>query len=328
MDMSEKMLAAVDLGGTKIFTVIADQKLNILARQRIKTPADQSAGILIKEMVQSVLDALQSVGAEKSDLEAVGVCAPGFFDWQDRILLDSPNLPYLNNVPLEKVIGEELQVPVVAENDANAAALGEARFGAGKGSKDVVFVTVSTGIGAGLVLDGKLYRGSRGFSGEIGHMAVKWDGPLCGCGRRGCLEAVSSGTAIARSAKEAVLAGEKTILTALAEKKEISAKDIFAAAAAKDPVAEKIVEEATHYLGIGFVNTVNMLNPAVLVVGGGVAEAGEALLAPLRQIIADHAVSHIAKTVALRKAELGTEAGAIGMLCLLKDCLEGGFYIG
>ena len=181
----------------------------------------------------------------------------------------------------------------------------------------MAYGTVSTGIGAGLVLDGRLYRGNRGFSGEIGHMAVKPDGPLCGCGRRGCLETVASGTAIARSAQEMLASGRKTALADI--KGKITATDVFAAAAAGDMPAKGILDEAIYYLGIGLVNLVNLLDPEVLVIGGGVANAGEALLAPLRSMLAEKAVTHIAKHVKLKKAALGQEAGAVGMLCLLRE---------
>src|SRR5690606_10510111 len=146
------------------------------------------------------------------------ICVAGYYDWQRKILCNSPNLPQLNNLPLEEVIAKELGVPVLVENDANAAAVGETRFGAGKGFRDVIFVTVSTGIGSGLVLDGRLYRGSHGFSGEIGHMTVQPGGLLCGCGRHGCLETVSSGKAMARSAREAIKRGEKTVLAKAADR--------------------------------------------------------------------------------------------------------------
>ena len=315
--MTDKLLAAIDLGGTKIYTVIADSELNILSRVQLPSPAREDTDTLLSCLADSVHTALNRAGAVRRNLAGCGICVAGFFDSRNRLLLDSPNLPQIKNLPLEKELEKLLGVPVIAENDANAAALGEAHYGAGAGSRNMAFVTVSTGIGAGLVLDGRLYRGNRGFSGEIGHMAVKPDGPLCGCGRRGFLETVASVTAIARSAQELLTSGRKTALAEI--KGKISATDVFAAAAAGDPPAREILDEAIYCLGIGLVNLVNLLDPEVLVVGGGVANAGEALFAPLRSILGKKAVTHIAKNVTLNKAALVLEAGVVGRLCLLRE---------
>jgi glucokinase len=209
---------------------------------------------------------------------------------------------------------------VIAENDANAQALGEARLGAGRGANDQIFITVSTGIGAGLIVGGSIYRGSKGFAGEAGHMVVKSDGPVCGCGRRGCLETVSSGTAIARAANSAVSDGKRTSLSAtLAREGKLAAPHVFQAAQLGDTVAKEILAEAIHYLGIGLVNLVNLLNPEMIIIGGGVAEAGEIFLNPLREMIAHNAIPPSAAVVTLKKAELGVEAGVTGMLCTLSD---------
>lgn len=321
--MQGKLLAAVDIGGTKIYTVIADQNYNILAKKRFTTPAAADPQSIISEIASSVQELLKDVKAEPEDLSAAGICVAGYYDWQRKILCNSPNLPQLNNLPLEEVIAKELGVPVLVENDANAAAVGETHFGAGKGFRDVIFVTVSTGIGSGLVLDGRLYRGSHGFSGEIGHMTVQPGGLLCGCGRHGCLETVSSGKAMACSAREAIKRGEKTVLAKAANRGgRITAAEVFAAAAEGDQVAAGILDDAIRYLGLCLVNTINLLNPAVIIVGGGVAEAGEAFFLPLQAIIAGDAMACTSDPVLLKKAELGAEAGVFGMLCLLKEHLR------
>lgn len=318
--MDNRLIAAIDLGGTKIYTVLADAQGRILAFTREETKANRGPDAIIRQMASTVHTVFSKAGQSTSRLSGVGVCAAGFFDWQKKLLIHSPNLPGWDMVPLEKELEQQLGVPVIAENDANAQALGEARLGAGRGAQDQIFITVSTGIGAGLIVDGSIYRGSKGFAGEVGHMVVKSDGPVCGCGRRGCLETVSSGTAIARAALNAVNDGKKTLLSAtLISEGKLAAPHIFQAAQLGDTVAKEILAEATHYLGIGLVNLVNLLNPEIIIVGGGVAEAGEVFLNPLRELITHNAIPPSAATVTLKKAELGVEAGVTGMLCALSD---------
>lgn len=320
--MKEKLYAAIDLGGTKIYAVLGDGKGSILAGELVATKAAEGPPAVMEQLAQSLSVLMAKTSRRLSDLQAVGICAAGFFDWQKKLLVHSPNMAGWDNVPLEQDLSERLGLPVLAENDANAAALGEARCGAGRGVSDQVFVTVSTGIGAGLVLGGQIYRGAAGFAGEFGHMVVKTDGPVCGCGRRGCLETVASGTAIARMAAAAVAqAGKETMLSRIAEENggRLTAPHVFAAAELGDYVAGEILAEASFYLGVGLVNIVNLLNPQVLVLGGGVAAAGEKFLQPLREAIALKAIPPAAESCSLRGAELGMAAGVTGMLCLLAE---------
>jgi glucokinase len=319
--MKDKLFAAIDLGGTKIYTILANENGHILTHIRLDTRAQEGPEVIIRQMADSVHQVLSQAGKEPARLQTAGVCAAGFFDWRQRVLVHSPNMPGWNNVPLETKLSEALHVPVLAENDANAAALGEARQGAGRGSSDVIYITVSTGIGAGLILDGRIYRGTGGFAGEAGHMVVKPDGPLCGCGRHGCLETVASGTAIAREANGAIERGRVTLLTQLAKEAggRVSAPDVFAAARQNDGVAREILGQAYHYLGIALVNLINLLNPEVIVIGGGVAQAGDDFFEPLRTIIKKNAIPPAAAAVTLRPAQLGVEAGVAGMLALLRE---------
>ncbi|MCR3921487.1 MAG: ROK family protein, partial [Firmicutes bacterium] len=288
--------------------VLADKDHHIIARQRVATLATAGPDVIIEQMVASVWQILGQVKASKDDLVRVGVCVAGYFDWQKQVLVHSPNLQGWSNVPLGALLSEKLGVPIRVENDANAAAVGEARLGAASSSENVVYITVSTGIGAGLVLAGQLYRGSQGLAGEIGHLVVKPGGYLCGCGRRGCLETVASGTAIARIANEI-----------MPEQESLTSRDVFVAASKGHPTAQAIIDDAIFYLGLSLVNVINMLNPTVLVLGGGVAEAGEALFTPLGEIIRRYAPPPVSETVKLVKAELGAEAGVLGMLCLLTE---------
>jgi glucokinase len=296
--------AAVDVGGSKIYILLASAGETI-ASYKVETPVKTGPDTLLPFLADCVGTVLKEGGASLKNLSAVGLCIAGFFDTRDRVLVSSPNLPGWDRVDLEGELGRLLGVPVLVENDANAAALGEARFGAGRGYNDLVYVTVSTGIGAGIVSGGRIYRGSRGLAGELGHMTVVPDGTPCGCGRRGCLETVASGTAIANLAVQAGGSGN------------ITAAHVFAAAARGDKTAAAVLDRSIYYLGLGLANTVNLLNPEALIIGGGVADAGEALLAPLRTAISRLAVPASAENLVVRKAELGVEAGVRGMLVLL-----------
>lgn len=319
--MQEKLYAAVDLGGTKIYAVLAENSGRILSSIRYDTLVDEGPEAILGQIAVSVRELLSQAGARTNRLSAVGVCLAGFFDWQRRLLIHSPNIPGLDQIRVEERLSRKLFVPVLAENDANAAAIGEARRGAASGSQDVLYITVSTGIGAGLVLGGQIYRGSRGFAGEVGHMVVKSGGILCGCGRYGCLETVASGTAIARAANEALQNGTATLLRELAREQggRVNAATVFSAARAGDKPAQEIISEAVYYLGIALVNLVNMLNPEVVVIGGGVSAAGDELFVPLEKAIRNYAILPAAASVTLKQATLGVEAGVKGMLCLLTE---------
>ncbi|MBS3900573.1 MAG: ROK family protein [Dethiobacter sp.] len=319
--MQEKLYAAVDLGGTKIYAVLAENCGRILSSVRYDTQLDQGPEGILEQMAISVREVLAQAGAGSDRLSAVGVCLAGFFDWQRRVLIHSPNIPGLDQIRMEERLSEKLRVPVLAENDANAAAIGEARCGAAAGSQDVLYITVSTGIGAGLVLGGQIYRGTRGFAGEAGHMVVKPDGFLCGCGRRGCLETVASGTAIARAANEVLQSGKATLLRELSRQQggTVNTATVFRAARDGDKPAQEIISAAIYYLGIALVNLVNMLNPEIVVIGGGVSAAGEDLFVPLEKAIQNFAIPPAAASVTLKQAILGVEAGVTGMLCLLTE---------
>ncbi|HAA37362.1 MAG TPA: transcriptional regulator [Firmicutes bacterium] len=316
--MQNKLYAALDVGGTKIYTVLADANKQIIARQKTATLAEAGPEKVIKQLIATVRQLMKTEQLQDAQLAAVGVCIAGFYDWHNRILVHSPNLPGWSNVPLEEILAAEFAVPARVENDANAAAVGEVSFGAGRNHNNVVFVTISTGIGAGLIINGQLYRGSSGVAGEIGHFIVQPDGPRCGCGQQGCLETVASGTAIGRQGQKAAACGQSALLQSLvSEPAAVTAQEVFKAARLGDPAAQKILHEALTYLGLTLVNIVNLLNPSAVILGGGVTAAGDEILLSLRKIIAEHAVSAAAKAVQLKLAALGEEAGVLGMLALL-----------
>ncbi len=210
-------------------------------------------------------------------------------------------------------------MPAVMDNDANAGALGEAFYGAGRNTRTLLYVNIGTGIGGGIIIDRRIYRGATTTAGEIGHTIVRWDGPLCTCGKRGCLESLCSGPSIARRARESVEQGRDTdglLSRRLEETGNITSKDVFEAARAGEPCGRRIVSETANYLGIGIGNAVNLIDPERVILGGGVAEAGEILLEPVREAVRMYALPAPAQSLELVAAELGYDAGVRGALAL------------
>ena len=219
-------------------------------------------------------------------------------------------------------MGSRLNLPVLTENDANAAAFGEYTFGAGRGVRNMINITLGTGIGGGIIVEGEIYRGSGGFAGEIGHLPVLSEGPLCGCGRRGCLESLSSGTAIARDARDVIARDKQTSLQKVVQSGgEITAYHVFEAAKTGDAEAIKIIDRSNYYLGRALAAVVNVLNPDLITLGGGMARAGEIIFTPVRRHLKANAIQPSGEMVKVVPAVLGEEAGVRGMLALLEQFL-------
>jgi glucokinase len=309
-----QLVVGIDLGGTKIYTALVDRAGTILAHDFRATVASEGPDAVIARMVDAAGQVMALAGVGADQIDAVGVCAPGPLDLAAGLVLSPPNLPGWDRVPLAARIGAALGIPTLLENDANAAALGENRFGAGRGTQHMIYVTASTGIGGGLILDGKLYHGTNGMAGEIGHQTILDQGPLCGCGNRGCLEALASGTAIARRARESVARGVPTLIAQLCEghPERVSAKLVAQAADRGDAEARMILSQAMDYLGIGMANLVNLFNPELIVIGGGLTNLGEGLFGPVRRAIERNAFRSAAAAVRVVPADLGENAGALG----------------
>jgi glucokinase len=291
----------VDIGGTKVAAGVVDDEGRVLDRCRRATPDSDAAAAL-----DAVVDAVSELRARR-EVGAVGVAAAGYVSADRSTMLFAPNLPW-QQVPVRDLLAERLGLPVDVENDANAAAWAEARYGAARGERDVVCLTVGTGIGAGLLLDGRLYRGAYGIAGEPGHLRVVPDGLPCGCGNRGCLEQYASGTALERYAAERGLA--------------VSGPEVTEAARAGDGRAVAAFTEAGAWLGQGLADLSAVLDPAVYVIGGGVADAGELLLAPARAAFERALSGRAHRPVAgLRAAELGNDAGLVGAADLARSML-------
>ncbi|MDA0745041.1 MAG: ROK family protein [bacterium] len=275
------MILAIDVGGTKYSLALATGRGEIV--KRVVRATDREGGATW--MVSRILEAgHELIAGSPERVRACGIGFGGPVDFGAQRIVNSTHVPGWDGVPLPEIVEEKLGVPAVVDNDANVGGLGEFTFGAGRGGRNIVYYTVSTGIGGGIVLDGRIYRGSNGNAGELGHVPILLDGPPCDCGNRGCLEALCSGPAIARRAEEAVRAHPRRGRSLVAAGKGIlTAKVVFDAARKGDRLALEIVEETCVYLGMGLATTMNAFAPDVIVVGGGVCKAGRVLFDPLRR---------------------------------------------
>ncbi|MFH0768407.1 MAG: ROK family protein [Chloroflexota bacterium] len=310
----ELPVLAVDLGGTKIIVALISNRGEMLASESRPTLADEGHETVIKRIFAAIDHLLTLRSTSSSQLHSISIAAAGAIDTKKGIITISPNLPGWINIPLRSIVEEQYKVNVFLLNDANAAALGEHRFGAGKGANNLIYITVSTGIGGGIIIDGRLYSGASGGAGEVGHMTIDTNGPVCNCGNIGCWETLASGTALAKKAIRRINAGEKSLLTEMVEGKieNITAKEVSLAAQNGDHLASEVVTRVINYLGIGMVNLVNILNPEIIIVGGGMSKMGDLLFDPLRQIVRERAFKLSAQAVRIVPAQLGDDAGVIG----------------
>jgi len=300
-------VVAVDLGGTYIRSALINEKGQILARAERETLAQEGPEPVIGRIEASIRDVAKGT-------EAISIAAPGPLDPWKGIIHQAPNLPGWREVPLADILHRAFKVPVYLNNDANLAALGEHRFGAGQGVNDLIYLTISTGIGGGIISQGRLLMGARGLAAEVGHMTLEPEGPPCGCGGRGHLEALASGTAIARRAVEEIKKGAETSITRLVEGElsEVAAKVVAQAAQAGDPLANSIFKEAGFYIGLGITNLLHILNPQLVILGGGVSKAGDLLFEPIRATVEARAIPSIQEGVKIVPSALGDDAGLLG----------------
>ena len=304
----------IDLGGTKILTAVADTQGKMLSRDHSITPAIEGQKAVVKSVLESVGRALNQAHVAAADLAAIGLGAPGLSNPETGILFTSPNLPGWKDVPLRDIIEKELGKKAFLINDANAAAVGELHFGAGRGARNFIYITVSTGIGGGIIINGKVYSGSAGTAGEVGHMVIDDEGPVCNCGNRGCWETLASGTALAREARHRIKAGANTSILKYADGNidKINAEAIHEAAQAGDKLANELIARTAYYLGIGLANLINIFNPEVIVIGGGLSNIGDMLLKPAFKEAGRRAFKQAYQSVRFARAELGRNSGALG----------------
>lgn len=308
--MEKKYVVGVDLGGTKIYTALVDLDGNIVKEVTVKTEAQKGDAIVLEKILNTIDDVL--TGTDINEVKAIGVGSPGPLDVENGLIVYTPNLPF-KNFNIVKPIKEKYKIDTYLDNDANVATLSEYMFGAGKGSKNMVYVTVSTGIGGGAILNGNLFRGSTSNALEIGHITVMKGGPRCGCGNTGCAEALASGTAIMKRAKEAV---ESKVGTSLRNYEEVTAQEVFLEAEKGDKVSKDILNDALSYLGITISNIANSFDPDKIIIGGGVSEAGRIVFDKIDHEMERRCLKTIYNNCKVEKAVLGSKAGVLGAAAL------------
>ncbi len=310
----------IDVGGTNVKIALVDSNGKIGYSNTIPTRAEMGYEYTINNMKQAIKDLMTETKLSAKDIEGIGFGLPGQVDFKSGIVRLITNIPGWVEIPLAKMIEDEFHIPTRIDNDVRCAALGELNFGAGKGCQNLICITVGTGIGSGLIINGKLVRGASNAAGEIGHIKLQMhDGPICGCGDTGCLEAFASGPAIVAMAEEYILGGKSTKYREMANGNDITPFIVAEAAKAGDAVAKRIFTRMGEYIGIGMASVVNLLNPEKIIIGGGVADAGDILLNPLKETIKNRAMKIAGETVEVVPAQLGNTAGVIGASLLIES---------
>src|SRR5215216_6109645 len=308
------LIVAVDIGGTHIRVAVYEpSSITRLNHYRTRSRATEDG------VYDRLVQAIESVWP-KEKVEAIGIASPGPLDPHTGTILATPNIPGWKNFPLAEKLCKHFDVPVYLDNDANMAGLAEWQFGAGKGHRDLVYLTISTGIGGGVISSGHLLQGFRGMGGELGHMTIDPNGPLCGCGQHGHAESFSSGPAIARYVCEQIVAGQPSTLSA---QTQLSAAQVADAAFQDDALAISAFERAGYYLGIAVANYLAIFDPSILIFGGGVSQSGELLFRPFRESLEKHVFHpHYLDDLIITKAALGDDAGLLGALALARLALS------
>ncbi|QIN82200.1 ROK family protein [Rubrobacter tropicus] len=309
----------VDVGGTKIAAAVVSPEGEILNEVRYPTQA-----VPPNRLVGTIAGAITEV---KDGFEVGGVClaVPGLIMASINTVIFSPNLHEIENIRLDEEIGGRTGVRVTVENDANAAAWGEFRYGAGKDVDHQIFITLGTGVGGGVITHGVLLRGAQGAGGELGHVTLDPDGPVCGCGNHGCLEALASGTAIRRRAREVANDYPGSALGRLAVERQVLGEDVTELAREGDEASIRVLKETGRWLGIGVAGFVNVFNPEVVAVGGGASRAGDLILEPVREEVRLRARSPSRDLVEIKEATLGPASGVLGAAALARG--EDGEYV-
>jgi glucokinase len=314
----KKVIAGIDIGGTKIAIALEDLNGAKIAALRLPTQTKIGAYAIVENVSRAILEILEE---KQVELAAIGIGCPSPLDIEKGLVMAPSNLQDWDNFPIVKLFKERFRVPVILDNDANTAALGEHFYGAGRGLQNIIYVTVSTGIGGGIILGGEIFHGVSAGAGELGHTIVQPVGGVrCNCGSYGCLETICSGVHIARRARERLAKGEPSLMNELAaHTDDVTAKTVVEAVRQNDKLALEIWEETCRFLAIGVANSISLLAPEAVVIGGGIATAtGDLLFPRLRQLLPQF-VSIIPKNkISVLPATLGSESGVCGALVLAK----------
>ncbi|MEN6409398.1 MAG: ROK family transcriptional regulator [Anaerolineaceae bacterium] len=302
----------IDMGATHVTILLADFSACVL--RELESPFDINDGPeeCLFQVDSLLRDFLDKADVKLEDILAIGVGVPGPIVSDAGMVSGPPIMPGWDSYPIRDHLQELWQCPVALSNDAELGALGEWAYGAGRGERNLAYIKVGTGIGCGLLLDGRLYRGTTGSAGEIGHITLTENGPLCTCGNRGCLEALAGGNAIARRAQEVVRSGHRTQMASITPINSLTARDVIAAARSGDLTAQNIVAEAGEHLGTAIASVVNLFNPSMIVVGGGVAQIGDLLLEPIRKTVRERSLKVASRAVRITAALLGRRSAGMG----------------
>ena len=309
-----KYYIGIDLGGTNIVAGVVDEQYNILAKASTKTNCPRPDREIARDMAKMAIQAVENAKLTMEQIEWIGIGTPGIANSRDGIIEYSNNLGFVNT-PMDKYIQEDIDKPVFVENDANAAAYGEFVAGAAKGANNAVCITLGTGVGGGIIIDGKIYAGSNFAGAEIGHTVISVDGPQCTCGRKGCFEVFSSATGLIRMTKESMAKNPDSSMHKLVAERsgKVSARIAFDAMRMGDAAAKAVVDDYIKYLAAGITNTINTFQPDILCIGGGVCNEGDALLLPVKELVAKEVYTRNSKqNTQIVIAKLGNDAGIIG----------------
>ena len=315
-----EIFIGIDLGGTNIKFGLFDSVLKLVCKTSVPVEADIAPEAMVELIGETIEKILADNNLSKEELRSIGVGSTGQFNLADGFMISNPNLTSFKNVPLRKILVERLGKPVVLENDGNAACWGEYAVGAGKGVEDMVFFTLGTGIGGGIINKGKLVHGSNDTAAELGHIIIYPDGRLCGCGQRGCVEAYASAKSTAKRATEAIKAGaESSLKKVLDEKGEITAKDVYGHLKAGDVLAKEITDGTAKALAMVCINMLHITEPKRIVFAGGMIAAGDILLDRIKEYFDEQIWWLKKEMVEICFATLGEDAGIIGAAALAQD---------
>jgi len=313
-----KLYIGIDIGGTKTSVVLGTGRCKILDKIKFPTQKEKGPDFTIDNIKKSIKEICKRSNINFESIKKIGISCGGPLNSKKGIILSPPNLPGWDNIPIKEIFEKEFKIPANLENDANAAALAEWKFGAGKGLRNLIFLTMGTGMGAGLILNGKLYSGTNDLAGEVGHIRLEKEGPI-GYGKEGSFEGLCSGGGIAQLARKRIEEYKKNKIDSILFKVEpnsITAETVGKAALSKDTLALKIIEEVGYYLGLGLSILIDILNPEIIVIGGIAVRLGELILSPARKVVYEEALKLSSEVCKIVPAGLGENIGDVAALCV------------
>jgi glucokinase len=322
--MADRFVVGIDVGGTKIASGLVNIGGEVLARFKTNAHSEKQPEDVIAAVVQAYEELLQKGGVSRGDVVAVGIGFPSPINAKTGVISSCSNLPGWCDTPLRDVLARRIGLPVLLDNDAHLGAVGEHRFGAGRGVRNMCYLCFSTGFGLGIIIDNQLYIGHTGTAGELSHIVIHVDGPLCTCGKKGCLMTYASGIGIARQVKERIAAGEETLLRHMlpVDGRRIGGDLVAQAARQGDRVAEEIIRTAGYYFGVGMSILIQLINPELFVIGGGLTQIGASLMEPVLEGMRANTQQELIDSARIVSAQLGSDVGIVGAAAETFNLLE------